>query len=101
MGHLLAPGKGYPRNCKLGQSDPQGDPITPPTIADVGDTEPNSTEAQGAHDITPSLLEHPLEEETPPVEPIASPAEVDVGHTPSDPVGTLPDKDATVLSIKP
>ena len=68
---------------------PQEDPITPPTIADVGDMESNSTETQGAHATTPSLFEHPPKEETPPVEPIALPTKVDVGHTLPDPADTL------------
>ena len=80
---------------------PQGDPVTQPTTADVRDMESNSTEAQGVHDTTPSLFRHPPKEETPLVEPITLPTEVDVGHTLPSPADTPLERDATVLSTEP
>ena len=79
---------------------PQGDPITLPTTADVGDMESNSTEAQRTHDTTPSLFKHPPKEETPPIEPIALPTEVDVGNTLLDPADTPLERNTMVLSTK-
>ena len=63
--------------------------------------ESNSSEAQGAQDTTPSLFEHPLKEEIPPVEPITLPTKVVVGHTLPGPADTLPERDALALSTKP
>ena len=68
---------------------PQGHPVTPPTTTDVGGMESNSAEAQGAHDTTLLLFEHPPEEETQPVEPIALPTKVNVGHTLPGPADAL------------
>ena len=79
---------------------PQGDPITLPTTADVGDKKSSSMEAQGAYNTTPSSFGYPPKEETPPAEPIASPTDVDVKHTPLGPVETLLGRDATVLLAK-
>ena len=47
------------------------------------------------------LFKHPSEEETPLVEPIALPTEVDVGHTPPGPADTLPERDAMAPSTEP
>ena len=80
---------------------PQGDPITQPTTTGVRGMESNSTEAWGAHDSTPLLFEHPPKEETPQVEPIASPTEVDDGHTPPGLADTSLERDAKVLSTEP
>ena len=46
-------------------------------------------------------MEHPPKEETPPIEPIALPTEVNVGHTLPSPTDTLLERDTMVLSTKP
>ena len=76
---------------------PQGDPITLPTTADVRDMESSSTEAQGAHNTTPSSFGCPSKDETPPAEPTTSPAKVDVKDTLPGPAETPPEEDAMVL----
>ena len=63
--------------------------------------ESNSAEAWEAHGATPSLFEPPPEEDTPPIEPIASPIVNDVGHTLSGLGNPLLEGDAIVLSTKP
>ena len=80
---------------------PKGHPITHSTITDVGGMGSNSSEAQGAHDTTPSLFKHPPEEETTPVKPITLPTVDDVGHTPPGPADLPPERDAMVLSTEP
>ena len=55
----------------------------------------------GAHDTTPSLFEHPREEENPPVKLIALLTVDDVGHTQPGTVDPPPEGDTTVLSTKP
>ena len=80
---------------------PQGHPITQPTTTDVRGMESNSAEAWGAHDTTPLLFEHPPEEETPLVKPIALPTVNDVGHTLPGLADPPLEGDTTILSTKP
>ena len=67
-----------------------GDPVTLSTTADAGDMESSSTEAQRAHNTTPSSFRHPPEEETSPAEPITLPTKVDVKDTLPGPAENLP-----------
>ena len=60
---------------------PQGDPITLPTTANVGDIRSSSMEAQGADNTTPSPSGCPPKDETPLAEPTTLPAKVDVTDT--------------------
>ena len=79
----------------------QGDTITPPTTANVGDLESSSTEAKGTDNTTPLSSGCPPEDETPLAEPTTLPAKVDVKDTPSGSAETPPGEDAMVFSTKP
>ena len=76
---------------------PQGDPITPPTTADVRDMEPSPMEAQGADNTTSSSPRCPPKDETPPAEPTTLPAKADVKDTLPSSAETPPREDAQVL----
>ena len=79
---------------------PQGDPITLPTTANVGDTESSSMEAHGADNTTPSSPRCPPKDETPLAEPTTLPAEVDVKDTLPNPAEPPPGGDTMVLLTK-
>ena len=71
---------------------PQGDPITPPTTADVRDTEASPMKAQGVDNTTSLSPGCQPKDETPPAEPSTSPAKADAE--------TPPGEDTTVLLAK-
>ena len=83
-----------------GHRDPQGDPITLPTTADVRNTESSSTEAQGIYNTTPSSFRCPPKEEIPPAEPTTSTAEVDIKDTLPGTAEAPPGGDTMILSTK-
>ena len=79
---------------------PQGHPITQATVIDVGGTGSNSGRHL-VHGTTPSIFGPLLEEETSPVESIASPTADNVGHTPPGLANPPLKGDAMVLSTIP
>ena len=100
MRYLLEPGEYYPRSCKLGHGDPTRGPHCPAYHSRCQRHRVKLYGSLGAHNTISSSFRYPPKEETPPVEPITLPTEVDVNHTPLDPAETLLGRDAMVLLTK-
>ena len=93
-------GRIAPKTANWDPAVPQGHPIIQATITDIRGMGSNSGRHL-AHGATPLIFGPLPEEETPPVESIASPTVHNVGYTPPGLVNPLLERDATVFSTIP